>query len=591
MGKEGIMKSDLDTAMPTRTCNRRTFLRTGALSATALALAPSVFAAPQILTPRRGLISTEQGTLVFRPHFVQRGVGPHFDGTYAYASDTLWDTFHSNIQATPDIGIRISDTGGRDRFGVNVRWNVEGFGYLFLTADNAGEYYELPPRGRERELNLNYELARSRVARNRRRVALHAPSGWRPSREIAAYIDMSEGYLHDAARASGETQRAVLSQSALLYAIKAGEGLELEAARFIIERRGYREDFLAGCDARGYYQMKNMADFMPLFSDVFNFATITYVWEHEGVINNFEPEEGQLDFEYRDSLLRKLEAENIGVIGRPLFWFHTWVTPDWIREKSFDQLLKYVEQHTRRVVTYYGDRIYAWEIVNEFHDWANEVQVTPDQAVELSKLAFDVAADAAPNVHRQVNNCCAFAEYVQMQQWSGQPAKYPQRTPWQFTRDLIDAGCDITMVGQQMYFPYRDLQDTLIMTERFAEFEKPVHWSEIGAPGGATDRSVKLGTVPLPEEPHVWHRHWDEELQADWLEGMFTLGYSKPWMEAVNWFDFLDPHSYIDNGGLLRTPAGEPKAAYNRLKRLREEWETLPRLSGARPATGCTRCP
>ena len=57
------------------------------------------------------------------------------------------------------------------RFGIDVRWNVEGFGYLFLTADNGGEHYTLPPDGRTQELNLNVELAKSRVHRNRRRLS------------------------------------------------------------------------------------------------------------------------------------------------------------------------------------------------------------------------------------------------------------------------------------------------------------------------------------------------------------------------------------------------------------------------------------
>ncbi|MFW5973183.1 MAG: hypothetical protein ACOCTG_04260, partial [Bacteroidota bacterium] len=334
--------------MNTSRHTRRAFLRNAGLASAGLAIAPSVFASPQILTSRRTALRTEQGTLRLVPHYVQRGLGPHFDGEYAYASDVQWDTFHSDIVATPQAGIVVSDVGGRDRFGLNVRWNVEGFGYLFLLADNGGEFYELPASGHERELNLNYELAKSRVMRNGRRRAFHAMEGYRPSREVQALLDISAGYLEDAGIASSERRKAELAQTSLKHALRASEKLELEAARYIIERRGFRPDFFTGCDARSYYQMENLSRWMPLFSDVFNLATITFVWEHRGVVNDFEPREGQLDFEYRDSLLRKLEHENIQVIGRPLFWFHTWVTPDWIKRKSFDELKKYVEQHTRR---------------------------------------------------------------------------------------------------------------------------------------------------------------------------------------------------------------------------------------------------
>jgi hypothetical protein len=71
----------------------------------------------------------------------------------------------------------------------------------------------------------------------------------------------------------------------------------------------------------------------------------------------------------------------------------------------------------------------------------------------------------------------------------------------------------------------------------------------------------------------VWHRPWDEELQAEWAEGLYTLAYSRPAVQAISWYDFVDPHSYIKNGGLLRSPAGDPKPVFDRLKRLQAMWK------------------
>ena len=96
----------------------------------------------EIITEKRTATNTEQGELIFRPYYVQRGVGPNLLD-WAYASDEHWDAFHSNISASKE-GVRISDTEGREKFGIDVRWNVEGFGYIFITADNGGEYYQLP---------------------------------------------------------------------------------------------------------------------------------------------------------------------------------------------------------------------------------------------------------------------------------------------------------------------------------------------------------------------------------------------------------------------------------------------------------------
>jgi endo-1,4-beta-xylanase len=553
---------------------RRKFLKSSAFAGMGTALgAGRVLSVPSILTRPRVQTTTVQGELVFRPYFVQKGRGPHLL-EWAYASDTKWDAFHSNITASKE-GVRISDSEGHKRFGIDVRWNVEGFGYIFITADNGGEFYELPNSGKTRILNLNYELAKSRVFRNRRRVAQHQINGWRPSREAEGIISISEGYLDDAVKAANEDTRGGLAQSAMLYAMHGGEMIELEKARDDVIRQGYRPGFYLGCDARGMFEMHEDL-FMERFTELFNYATITHVWRDSGVMEDFEPEEGKRMYEMRDLVFKKLRKRGFTVEGRPLFWFHKWVTPDWLKNKSFPQLMKYIESTTRDVIGHYGDGMYAWEIVNELHDWANECRLSPEQTVELTKFACEVAKDTAPGVHRLINNCCPYAEYVQLKEWSGQPATYPQRTPWQFTKDLVDAGVDFTLIGQQMYFPYRDLQDIVLLLERFESFGKPVQLSEIGAPGGPTERSVKLGKVVFPKDPYIWRRHWDEELQADWLESVYTLAYSKPFIEAANWFDFVDPYHFIDSGGLLRSSDGEKKAAFDRLANLENHWKTLP---------------
>jgi hypothetical protein len=72
--------------------------------------------------------------------------------------------------------------------------------------------------------------------------------------------------------------------------------------------------------------------------------------------------------------------------------------------------------------------------------------------------------------------------------------------------------------------------------------------------------------------PYTWHRHWDEDLQAEWMEKIYTLHYSKPWIEAVNWYDQVDQFSFIKNGGLIANPNGDKKYAYHKIKSLRGMW-------------------
>jgi GH35 family endo-1,4-beta-xylanase len=312
--------------------------------------------------------------------------------------------------------------------------------------------------------------------------------------------------------------------------------------------------------------------FMDRFTNVFNYATITHYPSTRFL--PFEEEEGVYNWAIRDEQFRKLRDRGVAVEGRPIFWGDGCCSPDWMIKKSYPELLKYLEKHTRDVVSHYGDEMYAWEVINEAHDFNNALGLTTDQMVEIAGLICDVARDTNPNVHRLINNCCIQTDYIQLIDWSNFDPDLEIVTPHQFIKRCHEAGVDFTITGQQLYYPYtnRDLADTIRMTERLKKYGRPVQITEIGATSGPTAESVASGEYPLPDLPHSWHRHWDEELQAEWLEQIYTILYSKPWIEAINWYDFVDPYSFVDNGGLLASPAGETKAAYRRLERLEREW-------------------
>ncbi len=563
---------------------RRDFIIKSSLAGAGVALGTnSVFSAPTIFTKRRTFLNTEKGDLIFRPYFVQKGRGPHLGSvksfetigpsewdfpSWAFATDTEWDAFYSNIFVSND-GVKISDTNGKEKFGINVRWNVEGFGYIYMTADNEGRFYELPETGKQKILNLNYELAKSRVAKNRERINQFVSEGWRPSRDLQPFLELSEEYLTDARKSENDKEKcAELSQSSLYYSMWAGEKLELEKAWFDIAKNKFRDEFFIGCDTKGFGRMDNDL-FIELFTKAFNYATITHY------LPRFQEVENVYTYGNRDEQFQLLRKKGVTVEGRPIFWADECCTPDWLLNKSYSDILKYVERHTKEVVSHYGDEMYAWEIINEAHDFGNIMKLLPEQLVEIAKLIAEVMKDTNPKVHRLINNCCINADYVQI--WT--PKEFYKSsqivTPHQFIKMCYEAGVDFTITGQQLYYQYtnRDLADTIRMTERLKKFGKPVQITEIGTTSGPTKETVESGKYEIPNRPYSWHREWDQDLQADWLEQIYSIMYSKPWIEAINWYDFVDPYSFIQNGGLLANPEGEKKEAYHRIIKLRDEWK------------------
>ncbi len=554
--------------------SRRSFIKNSALAgAGTLVSANTILSAPAFLQKNRIPPNTVVGELLFNAHFVQKGKGPHIYNL-AWATDDKWDTFFTNIQVNKK-GVIISDTKGKDKFGINVRWNVEGFGWTNITADNGGDFYYLPPVGKSQELNLNFELCKSRVKRNRGRMMTFLREGWNPSSELMMYVNLSEEFFEDAIKNQTNVIKcAELSQRGLFYALHGSEKMELEKAQFDILVNGRREDFYVGCDARSFYQMYQ-DKFLELFSNLFNYANITFVVKGDGMMSDYQSSPGVINPETRELLINKLKERNIKCQERLLFWFHDCCIPDWLRDMKYDDLLRYAEKLTTDTMKRFGDSLYAMEVVNELHDWANELQLSHEQITELTRLINDVSKSIAPNVKTTINNCCPFAEYVQLNSYSGSPAKYPQRTPYQFSKDLIEAGINFDILEQQMYFPYRDLQDSILMIEKLSTLGKPMQISEIGCPGGPTNRSVKLETVNITDEPYLWHHPWNEHTQANWMEAIYTLIFSKSFIKAGNWFDFVDPYSYLQNGGLLRSPEGDRKEAYYRLETLKNKWKSI----------------
>jgi len=540
---------------------RRNFIKASALGATTIAL-PSIF-------PGKSNILAKTGQeMTFSPY-------PHPwmpEMTWVFTTNEHADPFKSPIKFTQDGIVVPRDVGDR-KFAVNTRWFVEGFGFVELRADNGGEFYTAEGFSKRRQLNLNYEFAKSRVLQNRRVMNRYRKTGTEFSNEVKTLIALSDDYFQQADKLLGQGKAcAKNADKALEYAMWAGEKIELEHARQQILKQA-REQFYFGCETRQYIWAKSEA-FTQRFEDLFNFATVThYVWDTWYPV--FEPTEGNHRWGIKDEIVDWLMENDITIQGRPMFWFHPDVTPEWLAQKSYPELLDYVERHATAMLNHYGDKVKQWSVINEYHDWANIHDHTPEQITEITRLACDTVKYVDPEVTRIINNCCPWAGYAA---WGGSAdgsTERQLRSPRKYLEDITNAEVDFDVIGLQMYFPRRDLAEIVRHVERFEKFGKPIYISEIGTSSGVTNESIQTGDEDISQEPYEWHRRWDEELQADWLEQLYTVLYARPSIEALNWYDFADFRTFIHNGGLIKVN-GKRKKSYDRLHALLQQWNHLP---------------
>ena len=434
------------------------------------------------------------------------------------------------------------------RFEIAMVLPVRDFGQVYLYADNAGALYPGP----ERDLLLNYEFARSRAAFVQRYMKAAEAEGVTFSSSLSGRLERGEAALQRAAAARETNARVAHSNDSLAETMWAGEMAALERARQRISRQGPRPGFLFGA---GGFRLATSDEWARRHMEIFNFATLPFYRSYT------EPEEGKLDYSNIDAILAKIAGTRIIPKGHPLVWLKSAGMTDYLKTKSWPELQRSCREYILGSIGRYRDRIHAWDVINEAHDWANDLNYTSEQQTELTRLACETARIADPLAFRVVNSCCT---------WSVPPNPPQARSVYQYVCACRDAQIPYEAIGLQYYYPSRDMLEIERNLERFLGFGKPIHITELGT--SSASASVDRADRGRPT-PNVWHgTEWTESIQADWVEQFYTICYSKPQIEAITWWSLSDP-GFIPQSGLL-TRDNQPKESYLRLQKLIQGWQT-----------------
>jgi hypothetical protein len=138
-------------------------------------------------------------------------------------------------------------------------------------------------------------------------------------------------------------------------------------------------------------------------------------------------------------------------------------------------------------------------------------------------------------------------------------------------------------MGQALAGQYtRDLMQVSGLLDQFQPLGKPVHLV-VAAPSEPVTEAMIADSdsqQPVDADSGYWRRPWSTVVQSHWLEAIFQIAISKPFIEAVIWQELVD-HPKIDLplSGLV-TEDLEPKSAFKRLVTFRK---TL-RDTGGEPA-------
>jgi endo-1,4-beta-xylanase len=451
-------------------------------------------------------------------------------------------------------------------FRISLPMIVPGFGEVFVYADNRGQGYTRQSLAKPEPLLLNREFAADRLATVRKLEQECSREGISVSPEVQRRAETAAGLLNKCTNApGGPPEIARLSMESLRESLWAGELLVLDRARQRIERRGARPGFLFGCNAFQYPRYGQT--YADRFTALFNFATLPF---YRG---STEREEGARNYSRPAALLEWLGKTGIVCKGHPLIFLMG--QPAWLHNRPFRETKRLCLDYVRQTILQFRGRIHVWDVINEAHvqpdgDYTKAAGFTKEQNVEMTAAACSAAHEADPTCFRVVNNTGTWADYYM----GRKPAPW-QQTVYDYLAMLRDAKVDYDAVGLQYYHSGRDLLEEERSIETFQNFGKPIHITEVEIPSSSDETGRGdwwAGGVGVARM--AWHgsRH-TEQTQADWAEQFYTICFSKPYIQALTWWDLCDP-AFIRHGGLLNTDA-TPKESYRRLQLLLTKWRAM----------------
>ena len=343
--------------------------------------------------------------------------------------------------------------------------------------------------------------------------------------------------------------------------------------------RQTRHEFLFGCHFFEWERFtgKQKETYGRHFEALLNYASVPFSWAR------FEPKPGQPRYEQMNQSVEWCEARKIVLQGHLVMWNYRGCSPSWLPEDPAE-ILKHCDAHVSDIVSYYKGRIKYYILVNEPTDCfreeapgggAYDTAVTRAWRhagkVPFAQRFFPIAHQADPTAGQLIND-------------------YRMDQPYEkILEQLVDGRgrplYDVVGLQSHMHVSYWGVEQTWDILERFARFNKPLHFTENTQHSGRLRNGNYIRR--LQRDPNWKSTKIGEIRQANNVAELYTLIFSHPAVHAFTWFELVDYGWRGAPGGLLHAADFSPKPAYEKLHGLiKGEWWT----EAAAETNGKGRC-
>lgn len=480
-------------------------------------------------------------------------------------------------------------------------WPIPGFGKMWVEADNAGAGYVLSKSKRKLVVNLNVELARSRLAK----VEKYYASARQRAAGVSALqprLEKLRAQLSRIRPPQTEREQAALADEALAEGMALGEALALEIARadLAVNRTGrailtltsatgapvggatveftqVRNDFTFGIvQSLGFADRQApdaaMQRSARLAKDAgFNSFTASLFWDR------IEPKQGNYQFDEWNRGIGLRHYQQAGLALRA----HGMVQPSIPEHAKRAGRRGFVEkavQYFQNAIPWYDKQFpgafQVWEAANEPGS-NGYVGLTIPERVDLLKRLSSTIRAAAPAAKVWINE----VDWDRAQRFWPNANQHLRdlRSPLEFFELLNREQVRFDIAGLEWYpglrmnylgiidmaEPMIDLLRTLEMLDRYQRLPQPLHVTEFALPG-TSDPEWKNG---------YRGGNWTPESQARFAAEFYTVAFSRPHIREVTYWGLTDHEPWAIKGGLLDDNY-TPKPVYRAVQSLLGSWRS-----------------
>lgn len=457
-------------------------------------------------------------------------------------------------------GLLVIDRSDDAAVGLSLLWDLGAAGAFHL------ETTRLPPR--PKPYILNVELARLRLMK-----IVQKQEDWnlfdfpRAEKYLLKFKEAQDLFSDALAKLNEPAAAALLADAALGCAMALSEELAMFHMDLLINRRRQAGGFVKHtCGCRVDCSIQNQK-YREMLASSFDYAVLPMPWKL------LQPREGEFDTEQIDAWAETLAKKRVPIIAGPLVNLDESDLPDWmfIWENDFDTVRELMYEHVQRLVQRYRKAVSLWNVVAGLCT-NRAFTLSFEQMIELTRLLVAQVKSVIPSARTLVTISQPFGEYHARNTTSVPPILYAEMVASagiNFDGFALDLELGIPQPGMFM----RDLFQLSGLLDRFATLGRPVFITAVSAPGrsspDAGDRSEGRMDPALAGR---WRRPWDPQLQADWMEAVYHIALSKPFVESVAWGNLVDINQTVPGGGLL-DDMFQPKPSFERLQQLREKFQ------------------